>query len=133
MAELSDGARELLSRPIPGWLTTVRADGTPHTTVLWVDVDGDDVICNTAVGRLKEKILRNNPHVSIAVLDPEDTHHLVSVSGIATLEQEGAVEMSDRLAKKYLGVEVHPGRTPDQVRVTVRVRPTHVVYDGGRP
>ena len=130
MAELSPGARDLLSQPIPAWLTTVRADGSLHSTVLWVDVEGDDVICNTSLGRVKERNMRRNPHVSISVLDPEDTHHLVSVSGEASFELESGDAVIDRLAKKYLGVDSYPHRDRNQTRVTVRIHPTSVVYNG---
>ncbi len=131
MPELSPGARELLSRPILGWATTLRADGSPHNTVVWVDVDGDDVVFNTAVGRLKEKHLRQNPWVSISVLDPDNNYHFVSVAGHARLEEEGADAMIDRLAKKYLGAESYPFRQPGEKRITVRIQPKHIVYSSG--
>src|SRR5207248_4011378 len=38
----------------------VHPDGSLHNTVVWVDVDGDDVIFNTAVGRAKERHLRQD-------------------------------------------------------------------------
>lgn len=58
MSGLNDEAKTLLAAAIPGWATTVRPDGSLHSTVVWVDVDGDDVIFNTAIGRAKEKHLR---------------------------------------------------------------------------
>ncbi len=131
MGKLNDDAKELLSQPIHGWVTTLRPDGSLHSTVVWVDVDGDDVIFNTAVGRAKERHLRDNPQVSVSVLDPKDAFHLVSVSGTAELELEGADEVIDHLANKYLGVESYPYRQPGEQRVTVRVRPDQVIYSAG--
>ncbi|MFD0887470.1 TIGR03618 family F420-dependent PPOX class oxidoreductase [Streptosporangium algeriense] len=131
MGKLNDDAKALLSQPIHGWVTTLRPDGSLHSTVVWVDVDGDDVIFNTAVGRAKERHLRANPQVSVSVLDPKDAFHLVSVSGVAELELDGADEVIDHLANKYLGVETYPYRQPGERRVTVRVRPRQVVYSGG--
>lgn len=132
MGKLNDDAKALISQPIHGWVTTVRPDGSLHSTVVWVDVDGDDVIFNTAVGRAKERHLRNGPQVSVSVLDPKDAFHLVSVSGVAELELDGADEVIDGLANKYLGVETYPYRQPGEQRITVRVRPEQVVYSGGR-
>nr|BFE79942.1 hypothetical protein GCM10020093_025430 [Planobispora longispora] len=123
MEKLTDDARKLLQRPVHGWAATVRPDGSLHSTVVWVDVDGDDVIFNTAVGRAKERHLRANPQVSVSVLDPEDAFHLVSVSGVARLELEGADRVIDGLAKKYLGVDTYPYRQPGEQRITVRVTP----------
>lgn len=129
MGKLDDGAKELLEKPFHGWVTTLTADGSPHSTVVWVDVDGDDVLFNTAVGRVKEKHLRKDPRVSVGVLDPEDRYHLVSVTGTATLDTEGADAHIDRLAKKYLGVDSYPFRQPGEQRIIVRITPSKVVYN----
>ncbi|GAA5767330.1 hypothetical protein Aros01_03832 [Streptosporangium roseum] len=131
VGKLNDDAKELLSQPIHAWVTTVRPDGSLHSTVVWVDVDGDDVIFNTAVGRAKERHLRNDPRVSVSVLDPKDAFHLVSVSGTGELELEGADAVIDGLAKKYLGVDSYPYRQPGEQRITVRVRPDQVIYSPG--
>ncbi|WP_326823230.1 PPOX class F420-dependent oxidoreductase [Streptosporangium sp. NBC_01639] len=131
MGKLNEDAKELLSRPVHAWVTTIRPDGSLHSTVVWVDVDGDDVVFNTAVGRAKERHLRNDPRVSVSVLDPKDAFHLVSVSGVAELELEGADTVIDRLAHKYLGVDSYPYRQPDEQRITVRVRPDQVIYNAG--
>ncbi|MFD0687431.1 PPOX class F420-dependent oxidoreductase [Actinomadura fibrosa] len=131
MSKLSDDAKALLSRPLPAFATTIRADGSLHNTVVWVDVDGDDVIMNTAVGRAKDKNLRRDARVSVSMLDPEDAFHWVSVSGEARLETEGADEVIDKLAKKYLGQDTYPFRQEGEVRVTVRITPDHVLYNPG--
>jgi PPOX class probable F420-dependent enzyme len=132
MSELNDGAKALLSRAIPGWATTVRPDGSLHNTVVWVDVDGEDVVFNTAIGRAKERHMRANPEVSVSVVDPEDAFHLVSVSGRARLDVESGNAMIDRLAKKYMGVDEYPYHREGEQRVTVRVRPERVIFNGGR-
>src|SRR5437899_1251808 len=50
MATLDEKARKFLEEPFVGEVTTLRPDGSPHTTVVWVDVDTDEVIFNTAAG-----------------------------------------------------------------------------------
>ncbi len=50
-------------------MTTLRADGSPHSTVVWVDCDGDDVLFNTARGRAKERHLLADPRVSVVTVD----------------------------------------------------------------
>ncbi len=131
MSGLNDGAKALLAEPFPGWATTMRSDGSLHSTVVWVDVDGDDVIFNTAVGRAKERNLRADPRVSVSVVDPNDAFRCVSISGDAQLEVEGADLVIDRLAHKYLGVDRYPYKSPDEQRITVRVRPEHVIFNSG--
>ncbi|TDD66001.1 PPOX class F420-dependent oxidoreductase [Actinomadura rubrisoli] len=132
MSTLPDEAKELLRRPLPAWATTVRPDGSLHNTVVWVDLDGDDVIVNTAVGRAKEQNLRADARVSVSMLDPEDAFHWVTVSGTARLETEGADAAIDALAKEYLGVDTYPYREGEERRrVTIRITPERVLYKPG--
>mgnify|MGYP001343181383 CR=1 FL=1 len=130
-ATLNDDIRALLSRPLHAWVTTLYPDGSPHSTLVWVDVDGDEVLFNTAVGRVKERHLRRDPRVSVGVADPDNPYHLVSVTGTATLQSEGADAHIDRLAKKYLGQDAYPFRQPGEQRVIVRIRPRKVIYSAG--
>ncbi|PZG47560.1 PPOX class F420-dependent oxidoreductase [Spongiactinospora gelatinilytica] len=132
MAELGDAEKALIDRPVCGWLTTIRPDGSLHSTVVWTYLDGDDILVSTLVGRAKERHLRRNPRVSLSVLDPDDPYHAVSVSATALLEEEGAEETLDLLAKKYLGVDVYPAREEGDRRVNVRIRPERVFYKPGR-
>ena len=126
MATLSEKAREFLQQPFVGEVTTLRRDGSPHTTVVWVDVDTDEVIFNTAVGRAKERYLRKDPRVSLIVVDPEDPYRWVSVTGTVELSTEGADAEIDKLAKKYLGKDEYPWRSPDEQRINVHIRPQRV-------
>lgn len=127
MPALSDNARDLFSRPIPGWVTVTDSDGVPHSTVVWVDAEGDEVLFNTAVGRVKERLLRENAAVSLSVLNPEHAWHWSSVSGQARLSTEDGDEVIDRLAKKYLDADSYPFRKEGEQRITVRVTPERVI------
>lgn len=131
MAELNADALALLRRPIHAWVTTLRRDGSLHSTVVWMDVDDQGLFFNTAVGRAKERHVRNDPRISMSVLDPDNPFHYVSVSGTATLEESGADAVIDRLAKKYLGVDEYPLRQPGEQRITVRITPEKVIQVAG--
>ena len=126
MAALTKKQREFLEQPFVGEVTTLRPDGSPHTTVVWVDVDTDEVIFNTAVGRAKERYLRQDPRASLIVVDPQDPYKWVSVAGTAELSTEGADAEIDKLAKKYLGKDEYPWRNPEEQRINVRIRPEKV-------
>src|SRR5947209_18819370 len=130
MAALTQKARAFLEQPFVGEVTTLRDDGSPPTTVVWVDVDTDEVIFNTAVGRAKERHLRKDPRASLIVVDPQDPYKWVAVSGRAELTTEGADAEIDKLAKKYLGKDEYPWRNPEEQRVKVRIRPEHVDSSG---
>ena len=129
MATLDDKARKFLEQPFVGTVTTLRQDGSPHSTIVWVDANGD-LSFNTAVGRAKERHLRREPRISLLVVDPENTYKWVAVSGTAELTSEGADAQIDKLAKKYLGQDEYPWRNSDEERITVRITPKHVEATG---
>jgi len=128
---LSANARDLFSAPNLGWATTLRPDGTPHNTVVWVDVDGDDVVFNTAVDRVKEQHMRSDPRVSVSVLDPVNSQRFASITGTAQLSTEDGDAVIDKLAHKYLGVDSYPFRNAAEQRITVRVKADKLVEQAG--
>jgi PPOX class probable F420-dependent enzyme len=126
MATLSEKQRAFLEQPFVGEVTTLRPDGSPHTTVVWVDTDTDVVMFNTAVGRAKERHLRSDPRASLIVVDPQNAYRWLSISGSAELTTDGADDQIDKLAKKYLGEDKYPWRNPAEQRISVRIRPERV-------
>jgi PPOX class probable F420-dependent enzyme len=121
VAALTARQKEFLENPFVGVVTDLRRDGSPHSTVVWVDVDEDGVSFNTAYGRVKPRNIVRDPRVSLVVVDPADAYRWLAVTGTASLVDEGADAHIDRLAKKYLGVDEYPNRTPEERRVTVRI------------
>jgi PPOX class probable F420-dependent enzyme len=123
VAQLSDAQRAFLEdNPFPGVVTTLRADGSPHSTVVWIDTDGAGVVrFNTAMGRAKEKHLARDARVSALVIDPADQYRWVAVTGTATLTEEGGDAHIDKLAKKYLDADSYPFRNPAETRVIVNI------------
>ena len=122
MAELSEKQAQFLDNPYVGVVTTLREDGSPHATVVWVDRDNGTVSFNTARGRAKERHLNRDPRVAITVVDPQNSYQWVSVSGTAELTEDGADPQIDRLAKKYLGKDEYPWRSAEEQRVMVKIR-----------
>jgi len=130
MATLNDAEKQFLENPYAGVVTTLRPDGSPHTTIVWVDVDERGVSFNTASGRAKERHLRDDPRVSLLMVDPSDQYKWVSISGRAQLTTDGADPQIDRLAKKYLGADEYPWRKDTEQRISVRIEPEHVESTG---
>jgi PPOX class probable F420-dependent enzyme len=108
-------------------VATVDTEGRPQVTPVWIDLDGDDLLFNTAKGRIKEANLEKNPHVAISVVDPSDPYNVVVVRGSAEPDEDGADAHIDALARKYLGVDTYPMRKPGEVRVKYRVHADKVV------
>jgi PPOX class probable F420-dependent enzyme len=131
MAKLEEKPRKFLEEsPYVGVVTTLREDGSPHSTIVWVDVEGDKVSFNTALGRAKPKHLQHDPRASLLMVDPNNTFKWVAVSGPAELTEEGADAQIDKLAKKYLGKDEYPWRNPEETRVKVLIKPEKVDASG---
>jgi PPOX class probable F420-dependent enzyme len=124
---LTQAARTLADRPVIATVATVDAEGRPQLTPVWIDRDGDDLVFNTAKGRAKQANLDRDPHVAVAVVDPDDAYNVLVVRGTVERSEEGADAHIDALAHKYLGVDSYPMRQPGEVRVKYRVRTDRVV------
>jgi PPOX class probable F420-dependent enzyme len=118
--------RFLAENPFVGVLTTLRRDGSPHSTVVWVDVQDGVVSFNTEEGRAKVRHVDDDPRVALLVLDPSDPYKWVSITGTTDVTTEGAREQIDKLAKEYLGEDEYPWANPDKRRLKVLIEPMHV-------
>ena len=131
MSQLDEKQRKFVDEnPYVGIATTLRADGSPHSTVVWVDVENGKVSFNTARGRVKERNLARDPRASLLVIDPNNPYKWVSISGPAALTEEGADPQIDKLAKKYIGKDEYPWHSPDEQRVKVLIEPEKVSSSG---
>ncbi|MDP9285697.1 MAG: PPOX class F420-dependent oxidoreductase [Actinomycetota bacterium] len=126
MATLTDKHLELLRDENFAVVATVGEDGSPQTSVVWIDTDGENVVFNTTNSRAKGRNLRKNPRVSVSIWDKDDPYRYVEVEGTAELDENGAGEHINDLSLKYEGKDFH---TPTN-RVIVRVRPERV-FDYG--
>ena len=127
MAGLKERERQFLDEnAFVGTVTTLRTDGSPHSTIVWVDVDAGKVSFNTARGRAKPKHLERDPRVSLVMVDPNNSYRWIAVSGRAEVTEEGADAQIDKLAKKYLGKDTYPWRKPEETRLKVVIEPEHV-------
>jgi PPOX class probable F420-dependent enzyme len=124
---LSAKARALIERPVLASLATLNPDGSPQITPLWISLEGDDVVVNTAKGRIKARNLAQDARVAVSVIDPNDPYNVVAFQGTVTeVTTEGADAHIDWLAKKYLGVDSYPGRREEEVRIKVTIRTDHI-------
>jgi PPOX class probable F420-dependent enzyme len=127
MAKLREAQRRFLDEnPFVGTATTLRNDGSPQSTIVWVDVEDGKVSFNTASGRAKPRHLARDPRASLLVVDPTDPYRWIAISGRAEVTEQGADAQIDKLAKKYLGQDEYPWRRPDEQRLKVLIDPEHV-------
>ena len=129
--KLSDDARKLFSAANFGHLATLMPDGSPHVSVVWVDVDGDRIVVNTQEGRVKPRNVRKDPRVSISIYDQQNPYKSATVTGrVVGITHEGAEESIHKLAKKYMGVDKYPYLQTGDQRVIFVIEPDHVTVMG---
>jgi PPOX class probable F420-dependent enzyme len=120
--------RELLEQPNYAVISTLNTDGSIHNTIIWISAEGESVAVNSAVGRLWPTNLQRDPRVTVLVYEASNPYHFVEIRGTATGTLEGADEHIDLLAKKYLGVDEYPARSPGQQRIKFVIAPEHIRY-----
>ena len=79
---------------------TKNLDGSPHLAVMWYLIDGDEIVVNSARGRVKDRNLAADPRMSLVV---EDAYRWLRVDGRARIEHDQAITHQDirRLAARY--------------------------------
>jgi len=122
--------RDLFQKKSFGAFTTLMPDGSPQTTPVWIDYRDGEIWVNSAVGRQKDKNVRRDPRVAIAVMDPENPYRYVEVRGrVREITQDGADTHIDKMAQRYLGQDKYPYRQPGEQRVLykIRIEKTHAM------
>ena len=124
---LPDKAKRLLDDANFVVVATSNTDGSPQTSVLWATYEGEELLLSTIQGRKKETNWLKDPRVSVLILDREDPYRYVEVRGTVSMTTEGGPELIERLSQRYTGQSYTGDEGTDNVRVVVRVQPTHVV------
>jgi PPOX class probable F420-dependent enzyme len=96
--------RDLVECPRVAALTTVMPDGSPQTSVVWCDFDGQFVRVNTMRGFQKERNMRRDPKVALLCYDPREQLRYLEIRGlVVAMTHTGAAAHLDVLASNYLG------------------------------
>jgi len=133
MAKETNQITEPISKLFEGknfaFVATLMKDGWPQITPTWVDLEDGRILVNTAEGRLKQKNISRDDRIAISVIDQNNPYHMVTIRGrVVEQTKEGADEHIDKLAKKYLGVDKYPLRSPDENRIILKIKPERVYY-----
>jgi PPOX class probable F420-dependent enzyme len=116
-------------------LTTIMPDGSPQTSVVWCDFDGEFVRVNTMRGFQKERNMRRNPKVTLLCYDPREQLRYLEIRGqVVAMTHTGAAAHLDALAAKYLAGSVRyfgdvvPAELADaEIPVLCRIKPVRVI------
>ena len=110
MTSLPDSARAVLESPALAHLVTLDPDGSPQVTVVWVGLDGDEIVAGHLPEHRKVRNIRHDGRVALSIeTDARNaiglTEYLV-IYGTARITEGGAAELLQRLARNYLGPDV---------------------------
>lgn len=114
---------EMLERPNPAVMATVRKDGTPVSVATWYLWDGGRILLNLAAERSRLAHLRADPRISLTVLDSNWYRH-VSLQGTVTLEPDPELAGIDRLSLHY-GGQRYPNRQQERVNAWMTIDAYH--------
>lgn len=127
MKQIPQSHADILDKPSFAHLSTLMPDGSPHASAVWIDTDGPLLVVNSAEGRVKDRNIRRDPRVAISVADPDNPYRLLMVRGkVSKITTDGAEAHIDQMAKKYMGVDEYPLRTPEETRVMYYIEPEKV-------
>jgi PPOX class probable F420-dependent enzyme len=127
--KISDEYRDLFEDETRAFafLGTIMHDGSPQVTPVWFNTDGENILINSARGRVKDRNMRARPQVALAIVDPQDPYRYVQVRGkVVELNEEVGDEHIDALAAKYINQQEYPWKAPGEVRVRYTILPKSV-------
>jgi PPOX class probable F420-dependent enzyme len=117
VAEIPPEARELLESAALAHLVTINSDGSPQVSIVWVGVEGDEIVSGHLPLHRKLRNIRRDPRVSMS-LEGTTTNQIglreyLVVHGRGRITEGGAPELLQRLAHVYLGPDVKFPRMDD--------------------
>ncbi|MGI0004563.1 MAG: PPOX class F420-dependent oxidoreductase [Candidatus Nitrosotenuis sp.] len=126
---MTDSTVNLFKEKNIAFVASLMKDGSPQITPVWIDYDGQFLLINTAEGRTKQKNFARDPRIAVSVMDHNNPYNVVTVRG-KVVEQTAvqADEHVDRMAKKYLGVDKYPFRSPDEKRIIIKIKPEKIFH-----
>lgn len=86
ISDLDDTYKQLMDKPLACVMAVTDSEGRPNLTPMWFDYEGDKVLINVASHRKKTEWIRQNPQVTMLIMNPENMYHWLSIK--VTVERE---------------------------------------------
>ena len=122
---MPDDVKQMLAKPGPAVITSVRPDGQPVSVATWYLLDGGRILVNMDAGRKRLEYLRNDPRVSLTALDEQSWYTHVSVQGrVVEWADDTDLTDIDRLSVHY-GGQPYPTRDRPRVSAWIEIETWH--------
>tara|TARA_B100000902_G_scaffold143149_1_gene140626 strand:+ start:3370 stop:3783 length:414 start_codon:yes stop_codon:yes gene_type:complete len=94
---------QMASGPNYAAFTTLFDSGSPQTHVMWVDTDGEHILINTEIHRVKYKNIKNDSRVTVMIWKNDDAFKFVEIRGrvVGEITGEEAEKNINDLSQKY--------------------------------
>ncbi len=117
MSVIPDSARAVLESDALAHLVTLSPDGSPQVSIVWIGLDGEEIVSGHLREQQKLRNIRRDPRVALS-LETGRTNSIglreyLVVHGRATIQEGGAPELLQRLAHTYIGPDVTFPPMPD--------------------
>ena len=110
MATIPDSARAVLEGPVLAHLVTLEPDGRPQVSIVWIGLDGDELVAAHLPEHRKVRNIRRDPRVALSIeagtRNEIGLDEYIVIHGNARVTEGGAPELLQRLARTYLGPDV---------------------------
>jgi len=110
VATIPDSARAVLDGPALAHLVTIEPDGRPQVSIVWVGLDGEELVAAHLPEHRKVRNIRRDPRVALSIEAGSRTeiglNEYIVIYGSARITEGGAAELLQRLARVYLGPDV---------------------------
>ena len=112
-------------------LATINPDGSPQVSIVWVGLEGDELVVGHLGSGRKVANLRRDPRAVVSIetdqTNPMGLQEYLVVTGTARITPGGAPELLQQLAEVYLGpgVRFPPMDEPPPGNV-IRIEPRHI-------
>jgi PPOX class probable F420-dependent enzyme len=107
---LNNTVRQALTAGHLAHLVTLNKDGSPQVSIVWVGLDGDEIVCAHQNLYQKLKNIQRDARVALSMETGGKTNGLdnyLVINGRARITEGGASELLNQLAQIYIG----PGTT----------------------
>ena len=134
---IPDSHKDLLEKPVVVILSTVSAEGKPHSVAIWRRWDGETIRIVSDPNNRKHKNMTANPNVSVLALDPQNPYRFLEIGGVVeSIETEGALDELNLLTQfymdkpKYYGTVEPAEKEAEFEGLLFKIKPTRVVKFG---
>lgn len=128
--EIPESARAVIESGRLAHLVTVNRDGSPHVSIVWIGLDGDDIVIGKLMEDQKVRNIRRDPRVALSVEadgDQMGMQNYLVVEGTAAVETGGAPALLQQLAQRYIGPGTRFPPMPDPPEgFTIRITSSRV-------